>query len=150
MERLTDKQHKAVNRCGEYSSCYSCDRAKCYISELADKLGEFEDFMEEQGFESLEELAKELRILKDYKSDWSRWHKLAFEYNEEINVDKKIIFNLKQENEKLQYRWEELKKFVNMPKEIQQWDERFEVTVDSINAKMQELELAELIRKKEK
>ena len=54
MERLTDKNHNAVNSCGEYSSCYSCNKEKCYISELADKLGEFEDFMEEQGFEDLD------------------------------------------------------------------------------------------------
>lgn len=58
MERLTDKNRNAINRCGEYSSCYSCHRTKCYINELCDKLGQLEDVMEKFGIESVEELEK--------------------------------------------------------------------------------------------
>jgi len=82
-------------------------------------LKEFEAFMEEQGFEDLQDL--ERYIEQSIK---------AIEL-----LDKKM-----KENQTLKARWKKLKKFVNMPKEIQQWDERFEVTVDSIKAKMKELE----------
>lgn len=54
--------------------------------------------------------------------------------------DKKVRADVVAKNQALKERWEKLKNFVNMPKEIQQWDERFEITVDSIKAKMQELE----------
>ena len=87
--------------------------------ELKDHFAEFEDFIEEQGFEDLQDL--ERYIEQSIK---------AIEL-----LDKKM-----KENQALKTRWEKLKKFVNTPKEIQQWDERFEVTVDSIKAKMQELE----------
>ena len=60
-----------------------------------------------------------------------------------------MLIKKTKENQALKDRWEKLKEFVNMPKEIQQWAERFEVTVDSIKAKMQELELADLIERKE-
>lgn len=56
MERLTDKNHCAVNECGEYSSCYSCRKETCYIKEIEDKLGELEDMLEKYGIESAEEL----------------------------------------------------------------------------------------------
>ena len=56
MERLTDKNHRAINTCGEYSSCYACHREICYISELEHKLGELEDVLEKYNIESVEEL----------------------------------------------------------------------------------------------
>lgn len=56
MERLTDKNHNAINKCGEYSSCYSCHKEICYIKELEEKLGELEDVLEKYGIESVEEL----------------------------------------------------------------------------------------------
>lgn len=105
--RLTDKNHNAVNRCGEYSSCYSCNREKCYISELADKLGEFEDFMEEQEFESLEELKINIEYLKDKieadKFNYGQLHKFKN--------------HLQQENQALKDRWEKLKDFIDAFKE---------------------------------
>lgn len=55
MERLTDKNHRAINTCGEYSSCYACKRTICYIGELEQKLGELEDVLEKYGIENLEE-----------------------------------------------------------------------------------------------
>ena len=60
--------------------------------------------------------------------------------NEELVGTRQFIIKQTKENQALKARWKKLKKFVNMPKEIQQWDERFEVTVDSIKAKMKELE----------
>lgn len=141
MERLIEKKEN-----GRFS--YYVPIAENITVKMANKLGKFEDFMEEQGFESLEELAKELRILKDYKSDWERWHKLAFEYNEEINADKKIIFNLKQENEKLQYRWEKLKEWVENKMEVCPNEEWYDF--EEMFCEMQELELTDLVREKEK
>ena len=46
MERLTDKNHNAINKCSEYSSCYSCHKENCYIKEIEEKLGELEDVLE--------------------------------------------------------------------------------------------------------
>ena len=37
MERLTDKNHNAINKCGEYSSCYSCHKEICYIKEYSSR-----------------------------------------------------------------------------------------------------------------
>ncbi len=64
MERLTDKNHKAINTCGAYSSCYACHREICYISELEHRLGELEDVLEKYGIENVEELEQELAELK--------------------------------------------------------------------------------------
>lgn len=66
----------------------------------------------------LAEKEKEIVKLKDFESDWKRWHKLAFEYNEEINKDKKIIFNLKQDlenknQEKIEFCIEQLEKLAS-------------------------------------
>lgn len=90
--------------------------------EIYYKLAEFEDFMEEQGFESLGEL----------KSTVSNIEKLML-------IAAKTT-NLEQENQALKARWEKLKEYVNTPKEFQEWREEMEITVDSIKAKMQELE----------
>ena len=60
-ERLTDKiNHEAINRCGEYSSCYSCKREICYITELCNKLGMLEDVMEKYNVKTVEELDNKL------------------------------------------------------------------------------------------
>ena len=117
------------------------------IGELETKLAEFEDFMEEKGFESLEELKDSYETIK--KSQAST-HSALMTINEELVGTRQFIIKQTKENQALKSRWEKLKKFVNTPKEIQQWDERFEVTVDSIKAKMQELELTDLVREKEK
>lgn len=114
MERLTDKNHNAVNSCGEYSSCYSCNKEKCYISELADKLGKFEDFMEEQGFESLEELKDSYETIK--KSQASS-HSTLMIINKELVKARQIIARHTIENQALKDRWEKLKEFVNTFKE---------------------------------
>ena len=59
MERLTDKNHNAINKCGEYSSCYSCHKEICYIKELEEKLGELEDILEKYGIDNLDDFIKE-------------------------------------------------------------------------------------------
>ena len=59
MERLTDKNHNAINKCGEYSSCYSCHKEICYIKELEEKLGELEDVLEKYGIDNLDDFIKE-------------------------------------------------------------------------------------------
>ena len=48
-ERLTDKNHEAINKCGEFSSCYSCKKEICYITEVCEKLGKLEDILEKYG-----------------------------------------------------------------------------------------------------
>ena len=66
MERLTDKNHKAIMKCGDYSSCYSCRKEICYISELEQKLGELEDVLESWHIENLEELKTRLHDCQVY------------------------------------------------------------------------------------
>lgn len=54
--------------------------------------------------------------------------------------DKKVRAEVMAENQALKARWEKLKDYVNTPKEFQEWREEMEITVDSIKAKMKELE----------
>lgn len=117
MERLTDKNHNAVNSCGEYSSCYSCNREKCYISELADKLGEFEDFMEEQGFEDLDTF------------------RTAIKLNQLMN--KAGVEHFK-ENQALKARWEKLREYIFSTKPLVGKSVCF--LKETLLGKMQELE----------
>ena len=63
-ERLTDKYHDAIKDCEEYSSCYSCEREICYITEVCEKLGKLEDILEKYGIESVEELSNALEYAK--------------------------------------------------------------------------------------
>lgn len=69
MERLTDKNHNAINKCGDYSSCYSCRKEICYISELEQKLGELEDVLEEFELTS----AEDLRNYLNFKTNMAIW-----------------------------------------------------------------------------
>lgn len=93
MERLTDKNHYAVNECNAYSSCYSCRRQICYINEMAEKLGELEDVLGKYGIESAEELDGVLKPLID---------------NGELENWKRVIF-WKSQNERLKQELAELK-----------------------------------------
>lgn len=121
--------------------------------EIYYKLAEFEDLMEEQGFESLGDLKKALGRQFEIRE-------APFRYGQEINgvffSNEQIMVlnqftefseswlakykNSQAENQALKERWEKLKEYVNTPKEFQQWREEMEITVDSIKAKMQELE----------
>ncbi len=77
MERLTDKNHRAINTCGEYSSCYSCHKETCYIKEMEEKLGELEDVLEKYGIESAEELDGVLKPLID-NGELENWKSAIF------------------------------------------------------------------------
>ena len=70
-ERLTDKNHEAINKCGEFSSCYSCKKEVCYITELCEKLGQFEDILEKYGVdvEKLNQMLEWLFTLSGQDAD---------------------------------------------------------------------------------
>lgn len=90
MERLTKK---------DYFTWDADDTIKLtYIEKLQNKLGKFEDFMEEMGFESLEDLKKYIN--------------LSFELS--LIPSKK-----RQEIKALKDRWEKLKEWA---KEEQDWE----------------------------
>lgn len=105
--------------------------------ELKDHFAEFEDFIEEQGFESLEELKCNIECLKE-EVEWGK-----FNYNELFKSREELY----KETQALKDRWEKLKDFIDTFKEC---------NIDEANLawkildKMQELELADLIREKEK
>ena len=76
MERLTKKGNEIFNY-GEFNNKYTVDKQHiscaltdenykkkdcCYIGNAIDKLAEFEDFIEEQGFKNLEDFKKALEI----------------------------------------------------------------------------------------
>lgn len=129
MGRLTDRTEEGLICLNNNGNCRFIEQ----LIKAIGKLAEFEDFVEEQGFESLKELEK---FFNRYKHCYSLSLNLAARKNPRREFYVAELMQL------IEYkaRWDALKKFVNMPKEIQQWDERFEVTVDSIKAKMQELE----------
>lgn len=125
MERLTNK---VFDDKGNQQKIYECSS----VSDLKiqTKLGEFEDFMEEQGFESLGDLK-----------------------NTVSNIEKLMLIaakttNLKEENQSLKDRWEKLKEYII--KEInKEGDGDFACAEEDILDKMRELELTDLIRRKE-
>lgn len=95
-ERLTNKNHEAINKCGEFSSCYSCRKEICYITEVCEKLGKLEDILEKYGLD-VEELEKEIHslmliisILNDYGIK---------DYNELDEILKEFSYMKKMETE---------------------------------------------------
>ena len=84
MERLTDKNHNAINKCGEYSSCYSCHKKTCYIKEMEEKLGELEDVLEKHNIESIESLDLILQGMKNV------WQECANAKNELAELKQKL------------------------------------------------------------
>ena len=100
MERLIEKKEN-----GRFS--YYVPIAENITVKMANKLGKFEDFMEEQGFESLEELKVNIEYLKDKveteKFNYEQLHKFKNQ--------------LQQENQALKERWEKLKDFIDTFKE---------------------------------
>lgn len=98
MGRLTKKISKAVQDKYSLGSYLHYDFANVDdTNKLLNKLGKFEDFMEEQGFESLEDLRK--YIEKSFKVV-------------KVLSDKNIQIN------NLQYRWQKLKEFVETSNEV--------------------------------
>ena len=122
MKRLTKKISKTVQDKYSLGSYLQYDFANADdINKLLNKLGKFEDFMEEQDFESLEHLAFTL---------------------EEQN---KIIDAYEQENQALKDRWQKLKECVDkeLQKDIKRSDlkhESFVICEQFVLDKMQELE----------
>lgn len=112
MERLTDKNHNAINKCGEYSSCYSCHKEICYIKELEEKLGELEDILESWHIENLEELKTRLHDCQVYHL--------------KNNSNETLIHNLKNELADLQHRLEVAEKALELAcEEIGRIEEKF-------------------------
>lgn len=72
MKRLTNKNHNTINKCNEYSSCYSCHREICYIKEIEEKLGELEDVLEKWHIEDLDKFIEE-QISKKRKLNDILW-----------------------------------------------------------------------------
>ena len=102
------------------------------VDEIYYKLAEFEDFMEEQGFDSLDELKSKLNkkfyIYNDDVRQGKVFNGVFFSYDQLIVMDEWAEFNT-----------DYFKKYLDSQKENQ-----------ALKDKIQELELAELIRKKEK
>lgn len=95
MERLTKKVSKTVQDKYSLGSYLHYDFANVDdTNKLLNKLGVIEDFMEEQGFESLEDL----------KNIISNIEKLMI-------ISSKITY-VEQENQALKDRWQKLKEFV--------------------------------------
>ena len=112
------------------------------------KLAEFEDFMEEQGFESLEDLENVIGYIyfvdgcdeQGNEIHEQRWITYKEVFKEIMNEKRE----LKQENKALKSRWQELKDWIN----TRYSDYKFEGYIvspetqelDAIKNKMQELE----------
>lgn len=92
MKRLTDKNHNAINKCSEYSSCYSCHKENCYIKEIEEKLGELEDVLEKYGIDNLDDFIKEYssRNIKLANDNYDLEQELA-ELKQKAIVPKKIV-----------------------------------------------------------
>lgn len=106
---------------------------------IYNKLAEFEDFMEEQGFESLEELKINIEYLKDkIKTDKFNYEKLH-----------KFKNHLQEENSAIKERWEKLWDWICDKNPISKGANAI-FKKSEILDKMRELELNDLIRKKDK
>ena len=123
MERLTTKQSDGMY----YISQLSIDNSyangfNCLYGKPVNKLAEFEDFMEEQGFESLEELKQKLN--KSFKVQdcaekcGCEINGVFFEYEQLMVLDAYKEFNTsylkkyqdsQKENQKLKDMWNKLK-----------------------------------------
>lgn len=124
MERLTNKNktllYSEKNQINLAREKNGVDAKTIYYGKPIESLAEFEDLLEDLGVESVEELK---RILTT-NAVW-------------------------QENQALKDRWEKLKEYII--KEINKdGDSDFACAEEDILDKMRELELADLIRRKEK
>lgn len=84
MERLTKRISKTIQDKYSLGSYLCYDFAKADdINKLLNKLGEFEDFMEEMGFEDLEHLKLRLKNLSfgaKYYTMWQKLKEFVYEY----------------------------------------------------------------------
>ena len=105
--------------------------ARSVKNKSLDKLAEFEDFMEEQGFESLEEVKRQCDLVVDVLAMDSENHQLNLANTK-----------LGEENQALKDRWAKLKRYMLIEKD---WglDENFidySYAIELVLKKMQELE----------
>ena len=114
------------------------------VDAIYHELSLFEDFMEEQGFESLEDLKDSYETIK--KSQAST-HSTLMTINEQLVGTRQFIIKQTKENQSLKDRWEKLKEYII--KEInKEGDSDFACAEEDILDKMRELELDDLIRRK--
>lgn len=96
-----------------------------------DKLAEFEDFMEEQGFERLEDLQTHINKINKYELG------IRKQFVKEINEED--FFDMKDENQALKDRWQKLKEWLISTLEEKQNSPKYYKFNNVLN-KMQELE----------
>ena len=132
MERLTEKKEN-----GRFS--YYVPISENITVKMTRKLAKFEDFMEAHGFENLEELECNIECLKE-EVEWGE-----FNYNELFKSREELY----KENQALKDRWEKLWDWICDKKPISKGANAI-LKKSEILDKMRELELADLIRRKEK
>ena len=131
MEILTDKNHNAINKCSEYSSCYSCHKENCYIKEIEEKLGELEDVLESWHIENLEELKTRLHDCQVYHL--------------KNNSNETLIHNLKNELDQLKQSQKQLAiSELEKLKEKRKYDEKIDTLEQQL--KNQPAEIVEKIK----
>lgn len=134
MKRLTEKINGKWQTNGKANIDYIDTNESVFVGKAIDKLAEFEDFMEEQGFESLDNLQN--YINKIYKYELGVRKQFVKEINEEE------FFNMKDENQKLKDRWQKLKEWLS-DRRSENGSKYFDnemIEDDNILDKMQELE----------
>ena len=155
MERLTDRTEEGLICLNNNGDCRFIEQ----LIKAIDKLAEFEDFMGEQGFKSLDELKSNIECLKE-ETEWGK-----FNYNELFKSREELY----KENQALKNRWEKLKESVEefqrdvvavYPMTLLDKMKELELaeklkrnesgTIKKLQARIKELELADLIRRKEK
>ena len=124
MNRLTIK-----NNDGTYSQPTNTTFEKLFY-----KVAEFEDFIEEMGFEDLGHLKTFVDTLNKYELGERK------QFVKEIN--EREFFDMKEENEILKHRWQKLKDYVSGREDYNnEYDEDERLIEDNIIwTKMQELE----------
>lgn len=110
MERLTEKVNDYWKTNDKAHIYYLDTNESVFVGNVIDRLAEFEDFMEEQGFESLEKLKEFIELQETNIRFYSRVS--------EENSNK---------NQALKYRWKKLKKLLEKDMEHNQkeYDESF-------------------------
>ena len=135
MERLTRKSL-------EYKDTWIADGFLSNIDGVVrgkaiDKLAEFEDFMEENGFESLKDLQTHINKINKYELG------IRKQFVKEINEED--FFDMKEENQALKDRWQRLKEWVQKQSKpiddiVISDDETKYIYMSDIFDEMQELE----------
>jgi hypothetical protein len=132
MERLTKKISKTIQDKYSLGSYLQYDFANTDdTNKLLNKLGEFEDFMEANGFEELEELERLIgypRFVDGYDEKDNKVNRTEFvTYKESFNEVFAKNKKLKQENQAFKDMWQKLKELLEKDIEHNQkeYDESF-------------------------